>query len=302
MQLTSAECDRFYRVWFSLLLYTNRQHSLVKNLKEPANLLDLTISVQDVGKIREKVWKDDTLLDRFTAENPHQLSPVDLGLASSWRKRISGTFFIFRHLKKYTVFLDDSSPARAYGVLGLRSTFEEVIGPYLPVMVNAVLLPFEDKISYDGLLAPYPVRFGGGIRADLNDSYRDAKEREGVITQLGVELSAEEIAGQNAAANQRLLKVFEKHLYKSGLSPATVQRHMEVLALLIDSFLPEHYPGQLLREVNEQQLQRFLLNWLPQHAAPKHKKAHTSLKYFVRFLRDTGRIQWSAAQKILQTL
>jgi hypothetical protein len=302
MQITPAECDRFYRVWFSLLLHANRKYGLIEGLKAPADPLRLSISVEDASALRDKVWAEDDALDSFVADNPHALPPGDLALSSSWRHRVSGHFFIFRHLKRYTVFLDDSSPARAYGVLGLRSPMEEVVGPYLPIMVEAILLPFEDKIVYDGLLAPYPVLFGGGIRASLNDAYRDAKEREGIITQLGVEFSPQIVAERNAAANARLLKAFEKHMLQTGLSPTTAQQHAEVLSIFSREFLSEAYPEQSLREIELDQLRQFLRDWLPQHAPARQKKAHTSLKRFVWFLRDTGRIDWGKAQAALDVL
>ena len=86
---------------------------------------------------------------------------------------MSGKFFIFRYLKKFTIFLSTTDPVRAYGVLGLVSEIEEIIGPYLPVYVEAVLLPFDDRIIYDSVLLPYNVSFGSGIQRELAQSYRD---------------------------------------------------------------------------------------------------------------------------------
>ncbi|MBN1563652.1 MAG: hypothetical protein JXA10_07430 [Anaerolineae bacterium] len=304
MQLTPSEVERFYRVWFSLLIYANKRYKVIKKLAEPAEPAKLAIDIHDAIEIRDKVWADDSILDRFVADNPHQLAAEDLALATSWHKRVSSAYFIiFRHLKAYTVFLDDSSPARAYGVLGLKSSFKEICGPNLPVMVQAVLLPFEDKITFDGLLRPYSLIFGGGYRASFNDAYRDAKEREGIITQLGIELSAAEKAEQRSAANQRLLKAFEKYMYQeAGLSPQTVQRHLDVIQVMSGSFLPEHLPEKTLRDIESAHIQHFLNDWLPQHDPKKQKKAHTSLKRFLWFLRDTARVDWDIVQKALDDL
>ena len=106
-------------------------------------------------------------------------------LVASWQDRLAGRFFVERYLKKYTIFLSETTPMHAYGVLGLVSPIEDILGPYLPVYVKAVLLPFEGKIIYDSLLVPYPVSFSAGIRASVRDAYRDAQEREGIITSLG---------------------------------------------------------------------------------------------------------------------
>src|SRR6202023_1233979 len=95
-----------------------------------------------------------------------------------------GRFYIFRELAKYTVFLSTDKQPIAYGVLALSQPFEELVGPYLPVLTQTVLLPFKDQIVYDGLLVSYRISFGPGIRRSLNESFKEAKERHGIVTSL----------------------------------------------------------------------------------------------------------------------
>lgn len=268
MKLTTAECNRFFRTWFSLLIYTNRKHTIVPDLKEPSNPRKLRISPELAVQIRDVVWEEDNILAEFAAANPHKLAPGDLKLALSWQTRRSGTFFIFRHLKKYTIFLDEKG--KAYGVLGLLDSFEDMVGSHLPVMAQTTLLPFEDKITYDGLLAGYPVHFGSGIREDLNYQYQDCQELGGVITRLG-ELDPEEVAQRTAASNIRVLKAFQKYLRQKGYSPDTVDRHIEALTLYGESFRPQ----QFIREPTLDEVREFLDVWLPQHS-PKNFKSRRS--------------------------
>ena len=82
--------------------------------------------------VRTALWEDDLLREAFIAENPAGLSQHDLALIESWKHRVSDNFFIFRHLKKHTIFIDGSSPVNGYGVHGITGPLEEVIGPYLP--------------------------------------------------------------------------------------------------------------------------------------------------------------------------
>jgi hypothetical protein len=50
--------------------------------------------------------------------------------------------------------------------------------------VQTVLLLFKDKIVYDGMLIRYNISFGAGIRRSLNDSFKEAKARYGIVTSL----------------------------------------------------------------------------------------------------------------------
>ncbi|KKK91250.1 hypothetical protein LCGC14_2714860, partial [marine sediment metagenome] len=62
---------------------------------------------------------------------------------------------------------------------------KEVIGPYLPRLITTVLLPFQGRIIYDGLVSGYNITFGGGMKRMLNEEYKQAKEAFGIITSLG---------------------------------------------------------------------------------------------------------------------
>lgn len=82
------------------------------------------------------------------------------------------------------MFLSTTNPAIAYGVLALSQPFEESIGPFLPVLVHSVLLPYKDKIIYDGLITSFNISFGPGIRRNLNQDFKEAKARHGIVTSL----------------------------------------------------------------------------------------------------------------------
>jgi len=114
------------------------------------------------------------------------LSSDELEIVGTWKHAVVGKFYVFRYLKKYTVFLTSGgSPNKAYGVLGLADPMKEVIGPYLPRLITTVLLPFQGKIICDGLVSGYNITFGGGIKRRLNEEYKQAKETFGIITSLG---------------------------------------------------------------------------------------------------------------------
>lgn len=105
-----------------------------------------------------------------------------------------------RHLKGHNVFLDEGPPARAYGVCGLHDPIEKVVGSRLPAAVEAVLLPFEGRIVYDGLMKLYSVAFGPGMRANIAAAYRAAREAGGIVTRI--EEPADVCSGSGGARTQ----------------------------------------------------------------------------------------------------
>jgi hypothetical protein len=124
------------------------------------------------------------MIQQFVDENPAHLTADELDIVRSWQHLVHGKFYVFRQLKKYMVFLSTGEHPIAYGVLALSQPFEELVGPYLPVLTETVLLPFKGMIVYDGLMNSYNISFGPGIRRSLNESFKEAKARHGIVTSL----------------------------------------------------------------------------------------------------------------------
>jgi hypothetical protein len=182
MKLAPEETELFYKLHHSVLAYTNRRLELVADF-EDADDAEFLVPEEKV-QIREALHELPELLEDFLGENPDGLSPDELAIVASWRHRVTGEFYIFRYLKKYTVFLG-TKPERLYGVLGLADPFEKVFaGRPLPIYVKGVLLPFQGRITYDGLLNVYSILFGGGIRSSMKETYNRLKRQEGIVEQL----------------------------------------------------------------------------------------------------------------------
>jgi hypothetical protein len=183
MQVTIDDGKLFYDLYAALLSFVNGKLKVI-----PEQFSDSKgYTVLPPGKrlaVRDALYAHRELLDEFVRENPAKLSLDELEIIGTWKHAVIGQFFIFRYLSKYAIFLSTDSPKKAYGVLALADPFEELVGPYLPRLIQTVLLPFKDKIIYDGLLSGHNITFGGGVKRRLNEEYREAKEAFGIITSL----------------------------------------------------------------------------------------------------------------------
>lgn len=180
MKLPEEDTDLFYRLYHPLLYYVNAKYDLV-DMETPEDVRKIFLEVTEI--LRDELYDHPEVIQEFIEENPFDFSRDELDMVREWNHFVRGKFIIFRSLKKYTIFLDMEDPPKAYGVFALQNTFEEVVGP-LPVMVDAVLLPFKGKIVYDGIVNFYPIHIGSGFRCSLNDDYQKAKFRVGIVESL----------------------------------------------------------------------------------------------------------------------
>jgi hypothetical protein len=201
MNLPESDVRLFFRLYHSLLLYVNNRYKILEGLHRPSDLHKL--GPEDLKKLKDRLYGTPDLIDSFVKDNTENLPSDEQEIASTWKNFVRDRFYIVRHLKNHTVFLDSSHPPKAYGVLGMITSFEEMMGPGLPIMVDATLLPFRNQIIYDGTLLSFNIIFGSGIRRRINDSYSQAKSL-GIITTLPV--SSEEVKSDDSEILRGYLK------------------------------------------------------------------------------------------------
>lgn len=180
MILAPHDAALFYRAWGALLTWVNDQRNIVPPFQRPGPERSLDPSL--AMPIRNVIWAEDALREQFLAEGAAELAQAERDLIASWGQRVKGTFTMLRHLKKHTIFM----AARVYGVLGIYSPLAEMC-PYVPMFVDAVLLPFRDVIITDGLIQSpgMQLSFGGGARRMFEVEYKDKQAKSGLVTTLG---------------------------------------------------------------------------------------------------------------------
>jgi len=187
MLLSPQDADLFFELHRALMFFVNQRLNVLG--REFANPDAFShVPAEERFEVRDAFLRDIGLIDRFVEQNPFQMSEDKLAIVQSWRDLVAGNFYLYRELKKYTVFLSSAKDPIAYGVTALTETFDELAGPYRPILVDTVLMPFKDMVVYDGLLgiAGPRITFGPGIRRMLNETYRQAKDRFGIVTSLPV--------------------------------------------------------------------------------------------------------------------
>ncbi len=180
MTLSDSDVELFYKLMFQLQLYVNLHVGIFPDCRTVDDIKNLELTERI--RLRDAVYANPELIDPFVKENPAGLDGDELEIVSSWSKFIAGDFFIERYLAKYAIFIMDET---VYAVLALHDSFDQFAPkPYLPVYINTVLLPFKEKIIYDGVMSTHRIQFGGGIRGSLRETYLNAKQTGKIIETL----------------------------------------------------------------------------------------------------------------------
>jgi len=184
MNLTQSEVELFYKLWYKLMWGINEKHVISPRFTKP--VYDEFVNEEPFVAVRNEMWKKPELIDEFLQDSgPGELTETERGLLTSWRNHyFKERFLILKHLSKYSVFMPMVNPAKLYAVYGIKNPLNEVMFAQPPVMVQTVLLPFNDKIIYDSMLEVFSISFGKGMRESFKSSYNEIKATTGIIVRL----------------------------------------------------------------------------------------------------------------------
>ena len=173
MTLSQEDGQLYYKLWLPLLDYVNKKYRVNRKLKSIATAKELDPA--EVKKVANKLWSDVAIIDDYLKEN-NDLPEDHRKIIQIWKRRVQGRFMMERHLKKGTIFIS-MEDGEVYQVSGIISSWEEMFfGAPMPLIIEATFMPFRDVIISDGLVMPYNILIGGGMKRMFKDSYMAAKK------------------------------------------------------------------------------------------------------------------------------
>jgi hypothetical protein len=181
MTLTDKEFKQYIEAHLDFLFYVGKRTKILNKTMDFKAFKNL--GTKKKFDCREEFLKNPELLNDYLGLNFERLENEQIKILEGFKKRISGDFVILKYLKDYAVFVD-LKKSEVYLVKALGDKFEEMISE-TPKMVKATILPFKEKIIYDGFLEPYGITIGQGIKKDLNGLYKEAKEKKELISEIG---------------------------------------------------------------------------------------------------------------------
>jgi hypothetical protein len=181
MKLLPEETKLFFNNWLGILSYTNDKYNLIQDFGHPKN--PVGIKKETITILKNKLWDNVKIIDEYI-DSVWDMPVENIQILKGWKNKLSGKYIILKHLKKYTIFFDEKRNI-LYGVIGITNSINDTIDDtMLPLIVDAVLLPFRNQIIYDSILQIYNISFGSNIRNDLREQYSKVKKEKGIVTAI----------------------------------------------------------------------------------------------------------------------
>ena len=157
---------RFFDTMDALLYFVNDRFKVVGefSLDYDGQIGDLKASL-----VARTLWENVEVIDEFVRENPFRLPKDCLDTALGWKLALPGLYAVVRYQAGRAILMND---AGVFSVGGVTLDMEGEIGE-APAFVEAVLLPFDDGIVYDGFLQVYDADGVPEEAARIQDEFED---------------------------------------------------------------------------------------------------------------------------------
>lgn len=187
MHLKQFEVELFYKLWHDLVWEINEKHKIIPPFKKMEYGGVFTMPKTSFGILRNTIWQNPEWIDAYLEEQANKLTGHEYNIIQNWRNHhIFGKFILMRHLKHYSVFMEASlkEDAKIYGVLGISDSFKDMFHGETHLPLDTVLLPFGNRIIYDGIFKHSNKPLDPILRAHYNTNYKKVKETFGITTDL----------------------------------------------------------------------------------------------------------------------
>lgn len=168
--LTQSQADLFYKLYLSFLEYINEKYNVCPYIGQ---IVDVPIDPKDVVCIREVALKHLDELELFAYFSKYHFSEEEKQIICNFKNMKYAHFIIVKYEKDYTLFMDGEN---LYRVKGAHANISEILeAEKLPILADALLLPFYDEIVVDGVIQSYPIDLGHGFKKIMTDSLKKGK-------------------------------------------------------------------------------------------------------------------------------
>lgn len=180
MTLDIQEYQEYLNTHLDLLYFVGQRQKIISADTDFNTFIDLDFQIK--FKCREKLYENMELLDEFIKTRFDSLTVDQIIILAGFKKKIKSDFIILQCLTRHVIFID-TVDNKIYAVKALADRFDDFFSNF-PVLCHTTIIPFKDKIIYDGFIQSKGLYYGTNMTLEMNEEYKQAKKDKTIITTM----------------------------------------------------------------------------------------------------------------------
>ncbi|TKI69062.1 hypothetical protein FCU45_08865 [Sulfurimonas crateris] len=138
----------------------------------------------EISDIRDYFASHPKIIDEYLTKEQNFLSELELKTIKNFKNILYDQFIIMERINNSEVLAWNVQNKKIYLVYGLYDPIAEVVQE-LPCIASLILLEYEERIVFDGLMGVNRVEIGNNMLLDMIEEYRSIRDADGVVLRLG---------------------------------------------------------------------------------------------------------------------
>jgi hypothetical protein len=180
MILDKQEYFEYIEVHLRLLYFVGKSQNIISSDTDISQFMNLDQQIK--MKCRDKLNENIALIDEYFKASFDTLTTDQIKILEGFKKKKESDFIIFKCFAKHAILID-TTDNKMYAVKALSDGFDSFFSEF-PVVCHMTILPFKDKIIYDGFLNSKEFYFGKNPTMEMSMMYKQAKIDKTIITML----------------------------------------------------------------------------------------------------------------------
>lgn len=194
-RLSKEEVKNYYNCYNKLLTFayskyakTNKRpkkESIFQLMENGTYFCDLELMESgEISNIRDYFATHPKIIDEHLKTEQESLNALELKTIKNFKNILYDQFIIMERINNSEVLAWNTKNKKIYLVYGLYDPIAKIVQE-LPCIASLILLEYEERIVFDGLMGVNRVTIGNNMLLDMIEEYRSIRDANGVVLRLG---------------------------------------------------------------------------------------------------------------------
>jgi len=194
-RLSTEEVKNYYNCYNKLLTFAYFKYAKANKRPKKESIfhiaengtyfcdLDLMQS-GEISDIRDYFATHPKIIDEYLKTEQESLNTLELKTITNFKHILYDQFIIMERINNSEVLAWNTNNKKIYLVYGLYDPIAKIV-PELPCIASLILLEYEERIVFDGLMGVNRITIGNNMLLDMVEEYRELRDTNGVVLKLG---------------------------------------------------------------------------------------------------------------------
>lgn len=190
-KLSKSEVQNYYNCYNKLLTFVYSKYAKAKKRPKKDAIFNIMengtyfcdfelMNSGEISDIRDYFAKNSKIIDEYLSNEQASLTQIEFQTIKSFKNILYDQFIIMEKINNSEVLAWNLKNKKIYLVYGLYDPIAEII-PSFPCIASLILLGYQDRIIYDGLMGINSVEIGDNMLSNLIEEYKNLRDANGVI-------------------------------------------------------------------------------------------------------------------------